>query len=141
MGASESKILANNILSACEEAERNGKDELDETRFWENQVSTGQTAVLLCLILIHTGNHQSIQNDLSLDPRYYSSFPSTRYQDSYFKVLSGGFQFLRLSKTYRASKSPSFLPAKTKPAGQNLLSESNITLEIVRPHFPNYMTS
>ncbi|KAJ6112281.1 hypothetical protein N7523_002103 [Penicillium sp. IBT 18751x] len=36
MGVVESKLLANNLLSACSKAEREGKHRLDESQFWED---------------------------------------------------------------------------------------------------------
>lgn len=39
MGIADSKILAESLLSACQIAEREGKDRLDETRFWKDEVS------------------------------------------------------------------------------------------------------
>ncbi|KAJ5144478.1 hypothetical protein N7526_001986 [Penicillium atrosanguineum] len=40
MGVVESKLLANNLLSACSKAEREGKSQLDESQFWEDAQGT-----------------------------------------------------------------------------------------------------
>lgn len=39
MGIVESRILANNLLSACSKAEEEGKHRLDESQFWKDTVS------------------------------------------------------------------------------------------------------
>lgn len=47
MGIAESKILANKILFACDRAEREGKDKLDQSQFWKNAVSRESLGNLL----------------------------------------------------------------------------------------------
>lgn len=38
MGVVESRIIAQNLLSACMKAEEEGNDKLDEQQFWNDKV-------------------------------------------------------------------------------------------------------
>ena len=39
MGVSDSKIIAQKVLIACEEAETQGRNKLDDASFWRDEVS------------------------------------------------------------------------------------------------------
>jgi hypothetical protein len=63
MGIVESRILASNLLSACNKAVEEEKHRLDKSQFWGDTVSSSDP-LSEALILIKVGKHQSIEKHI-----------------------------------------------------------------------------
>lgn len=79
MGIVESRILAKTLLTACDQAEKEGKRQLDEARLWQDTVSWALMNYRASN-LTHEGNSQDIEKHLQIYPADHPSHSSsTRY--------------------------------------------------------------